>query len=106
MILSEFFLLRGGNDRSTHGQYRQYEKKDGEPDRDDENRFFDTASCGEGAPGIISGQAAKTDPFVLYYHAYDQRDRSYNQGNVKKLRNVSQNIPPRIIKQSDYTFQG
>jgi hypothetical protein len=106
VILSGFILLRGRNDRGAHSQDRQYKEKNGEPDRDNEDGFFNTSSGGKGTTGITSGQATKSDTLVLHDHADDQRDRSYNQGDVKKLRNVSQDIPPRIIKQSDYTFQG
>lgn len=78
------------------GDQGEDEEDDAENDRDHENGLLDSAAGCKNAAGILTRQAAESDPFVLHHNTCDQSDRSYNQGNIKKVNNLCLHVQPPV----------
>jgi hypothetical protein len=87
-------LSGSGRLRKCNRQKRENEEKHAQTDGDEEQDSFHAAAGSENTAGIVPGQTAKPNAFILQNDAGDKCNRSYNQSDIEITIHV---LPPRLL---------
>ncbi len=77
----------------SDGRHHQDDEDHSQHHGDIEQDLFYSPPRAKYTAGILAGQTAQTNAFVLQHNGGDQSDRSYNQSNLKISYH---NQPPKI----------